>query len=177
MGSPTKGIDDILLTLAKQNKPKWRHPMQDAWERRVHEFAKRSGALPPPEEGQIRLYRAGAVPKDSARSPEDMLTGPFNEKMTRREFHLRFGKEGSGPNPLEAEGRWFTDAANELDYYLQENDGSPVYYLDMPANTAKQYSVSNTPFLSSSRNPRREFVLPIENANSAIRILGGLTEK
>jgi hypothetical protein len=149
--------------------------MADAWDRRVHDFAKRSGALPPPDPGAVRLYRAGAIPADSVpRSAGDVITGPFGQQMTRAEFDALKGEGHS--NPLGAEGRWFTDAATELDFYLRENDLDPAYYVDVPSGQAMQYRVDKTPFTKNSRNHEREFVLPPEQANQAVRLLDGLAK-
>lgn len=142
-------------------------------DRRVQEFAKRSGALPPPEEGFTRLYRAGKLPTDSPpRSRKDLITDPWGNVMTRAQWDAQ---KGAGhANPLDAEGRWFTDAANELDFYVKENDIDPVYYLDMPSAHAQEANVRNTPFISSSRNPDREFVVPPLDVLGARRLLDGL---
>lgn len=160
--------------ISKPKVEQWRHPMTDAWNRQFHEFGKRSGALPPPEEGYTRLYRAGQIPGASGpRKAEEVINGPLGP-MTRGELDAMKGKGHS--NPLAAEGRWFTDAANELDYYIRENDTDPVYYLDLPTTQAMQHRVDNTPFKVNSRNPEREFVLPLEQVQQARRLLDGLRE-
>lgn len=147
--------------------------MQDQWDRRVRDFQVRSGSLPPLPEGYVRLFRGGYVPKDSPpRLPDDVINGPFGQKMTRRQYDATKGPAHA--NPLDAEGRWYTDAADQMDFYVRENDTDPVYYLDVPAEYAAKHNVKNTPFLKNSRNPDREFVLPTEAANSATRLLEGL---
>lgn len=153
----------------------WRHPMQDQWDRRVHQFNVRNSALEPAPEGHVRLYRGGEIPAAGpARSLDDVIQGPFGP-ITRRELDAIKG--GGHANPFEAEGRWFTDAPHELDFYLIENDTSPAYYIDVPADMAARHNVKNTPFMRNSRNPEREFVLPPEIANSSVRLLDGLKVK
>lgn len=159
-------------SIAKQ----WRHPMADQWDRQVHAFTKRSGALAPPAEGTVRLYRAGAIPADSPpRRANDIVTDPFGNAMTRAQLDALKGPGHA--NPLEAQGRWFTNRPDELDFYIRENDTSPVYYVDVPGSQANQFNVANTPFSKNSRNPAAEFVLPEETANSATRLLDGLRSK
>lgn len=150
--------------------------MADEWDKRVHAFAKRSGALPPPEKGYTRLYRAGEIPSAAGpRSADDVIEGVFGGTMTRGELDALKGSGHS--NPLAAEGRWFTDAADELDFYIRENDHSPVYYLDMPSEQAMQYRADNTPFTVNSRNHQREFVPPFEQVRQSKRLLDGLRSK
>lgn len=154
----------------------WRHPMQDQWDRRFHDFNVRWSQLTPPPEGHVRLYRGGEIPVNGPpRSPDDVIGDPFGNPMTRRQLDELKG--GGHANPFEAEGRWFTDAPDELDFYLTENDTSPAYYVDVPADVAAQHNVKNTPFMRNSRNPEREFVLPADQANRATKLLDGLKVK
>lgn len=153
-----------------------RHPMQDAWDRQFHEFSKRSGGVAPPDEGYVRLYRAGKVPKDSPpRAGGDLVALPWGTDVTRRQLDEMQG--GNHSSPLGAEGRWFTDDPKQLDTYVVENDTSPIYYVDVPADYAAANNVAKTPFLKNSRNPDREFVLPEPAANQAVRLLDGLKDR
>jgi hypothetical protein len=76
----------------------------------------------------------------------------------------------TGTNPSGAAGRWATDAANELDFYIGDNPlDAPIYYFDVP--NASQHNVANTPYLKNSRNPTREFVLPDDQLKTGRRLM------
>jgi hypothetical protein len=153
--------------------------LREQWDRRIHDYTKRSGALPPPEEGNTRLYRAGKLPSDSAWSLDDMMDGPFGQRMTRRQFEALKdeGTGGTHPNPFGASGRWFTDAPEELDFYVRENDTDPIYYLDVPSAALPSLNVAGTPYTKNSRNHAREFIVPDEHIGRAVRLLDGLRSR
>lgn len=79
-------------------------------------------------------------------------------------------------NVLNASGRWFTDSLKEAQWYInQEYPDGHIVYVDLPAEEAEQYRVSNLAMKKGykdvrenpaafSRRPDREFFLPIEIA-------------
>ena len=144
-------------------KPKTPH------DERVEEFLAKSGNLPPPEPGATRLYRVGERATDY-QTPKTIKQ--WGQEIPYEEWRAQIEKaQGpAGPNPRGAAGRWATDAAHELDYYIQDNPvDAPVYYFDVPDHG--QYNVANTPYLKNSRNPEREFVLPDSQLSIGKRLM------
>jgi hypothetical protein len=145
-------------------------------DKHYQEVQKRSLSLPPPVEGHTRLYRQGNVPKDlPPMTMQDVVQTPMGE-MPRWVWEQEKAKVGH-TNPFGATGRWFTDDARELDYYVRETPNEPTYYVDVPNDKLPEVNVRNTPYSKVSRNHDREFVLPDEVLQNAQRLLDGLLRK
>ena len=126
-----------------------------------------------PEQGMTRLYRYGEItPNMPKQSLDDVMDGPFGQKMTRRQFHEMLGDQH--PNQFGARGRWFTDAPEELDFYVADNwpDELPAYYVDVPENEVPELNVRNTPYSKASRNHDREFIMGDKHFGNAARLMG-----
>jgi hypothetical protein len=137
---------------------------------RYEEFLRRAAADTPPAEDMTRLYRVGETatqyqpPKTVRMFGQDI---PYEQFVAMKE-----AGEGFNPNPKGAAGRWATDAPHELDFYIGDNSlTAPIYRFDVPSSEVAQYNVANTPFLKNSRNATREFVLPDEYLERAVRLL------
>lgn len=82
-----------------------------------------------PAPGMVRLYRAESNPNAPKKSPAEWVQEDENYKRS-----------------LQAEGRWFTDSLDEANWYLQnEYPGGRITYMDIPADQAEQFRVSNFP--------------------------------
>jgi hypothetical protein len=139
------------------------------------ERVRRAAEETPPPEGHTRVFRYGSVPKDYTPPKTVML---FGEEVPIEEYR-KWRQDGLAEfntrdvNPQAAAGRWFTDKADELDYYVRQAlpDHKNAYYTDIPSHVLPDYNVTKTPFTGSSLNPEREFVLPEDLANAARRFL------
>lgn len=144
-------------------------------DRHFREIQKRSLAMAPPAEGHTRLFRQGNVPSDlPPMSMADMVDTPRG-RMPRAAWE-KIKAEVGHTQPFGAAGRWFTDRAPELDFYVYENPHEPTYYVDVPNDRLPELSVKNTPFSKVSRNHDREFVLPDDALAGAKRLLDGLAK-
>lgn len=146
-------------------------------DRHYQEIQKRSLSLPQPDDGMVRLYRQGSLPADLPKMTRDDIVNTPLGKMPRWVWEKEKDAVGN-TQPFAATGRWFTDDARQLDYYVRENPHEPTYYADVPAHAARNSNVSNTPFKQNSRNPDREFVL-LDDAilKGATKLLDGLNRK
>lgn len=113
-------------------------------------------STPEPRPGFTRLYRADAKPGGN-KAPDWAIEG----------------KRESGQ--AEAEGRWFTQDKDALDWYRRDaGDGSLTHYVDVPTADLDKFRVSNNterfgtgrPVKSYSRDPENEFFLPRATADS-----------
>jgi len=144
-------------------------PAHDAkWQ----EFLRLAGQAPPPDEGMTRLYRVGEIStnwKPPKTVKESGMEIPYDDYITQREMRMA----GTwNPNPRGAAGRWATDDPSQLDFYINDNyAAAPVYRFDVPTASLPEYNVRNTPFSANSRNHEREFVLPDEYLQRAVRLL------
>jgi hypothetical protein len=124
-------------------------------------------SLSEPPEGYSRLFRVGEIRTNMA----DFLA---RTEQRSREIDGK-SKQLQGvvnTSPFDAQGRWFTDDSNELDYYIKryysENFDVPnlplpkIYYVDIPNKKLSDINVKNTKFRNSSLNPDKEFVVPDE---------------
>lgn len=137
---------------------------------RVSDFAKRSGALPPVAEGHTRLYRVGDLATEHPPLlPDDIVTDLWGNKLRRSELEKQKGPTHS--SPAAGAGRWFTDAADQLDFYIKEDPAAAIHYVDIPSDRAAASNVRNTPLSSHSRNHEREFVLGDDELSRATRLL------
>lgn len=143
-------------------------PQATAADLRYQEFLRRAAALPPPEGGATRLYRVGETATNFV--PPKVIK-QWGQEVPYEQWRasLREAQE-NGPTPHGANGRWATDAPNELDFYIRDNDlDTPIYYFDVP--NAQQYNVSRTPYAKNSRNHAREFVLPDDRLRAGTRLM------
>lgn len=151
-------------------------PLPSEEDRRVGQYVKRSAALVNPPEGHTRLFRVGGLATEHPPvSMNDIVTDLWGNKMTRRQLEAQKGSAHS--QPAEAMGRWFTDAPQELDFYIKENPASPIYHVDVPNDSLSDLNVSQSKFSSHSRNHAREFVLPDDQLTRATRLLEGLRKE
>jgi hypothetical protein len=109
-----------------------------------------------PASGFVRLYRAEAT-------PEQRATGKVSDWIKESDVFKR---------AQAAEGRWFTDDIEEVNWYLQnEYPGGRIVYVDVPVDEAERFRVSNMPVREGgknaeenprafSRRPEKEFFLP-----------------
>jgi hypothetical protein len=124
-------------------------------------------SLSEPPEGYSRLFRVGEIRTNMA----DFLarTEQRSREIDKKAKQL---KGVVNTSPFDAQGRWFTDDSNELDYYIKryysENFDVPnlplpkIYYVDIPNKKLSDINVKNTKFRNSSLNPDKEFVVPDE---------------
>jgi hypothetical protein len=142
----------------------------DAYDERYAEFLKKSLTLPPADQGNVRMYRVGQT---STNFVPPQTVRMFGRDMPWDEFRANM-EEGhrTGPHPPGAAGRWFTDAPEELDFYIKDNElDTPIYYLDVPKPEAVAANVQNTPYAKNSRNHAKEFVLPEGLVSQATRLM------
>jgi hypothetical protein len=141
-------------------------------QQRLEELNRRIASAEPPADGHVRLYRVGETATNYKPPETVQMWGremPYAEWRRSREESMAGGFD---PNPTGAAGRWATDAPNELDFYVGDNDlTAPIYRFDVPAEEVPQYNVRNTPFAGSSRNHDREFILPDPHLRNAVRIM------
>lgn len=198
---PSSGWSGIAGSLLKRNEPAnapappppppasrpapaFGPPAPSPGNARYDEAMRAIESLSPPDPGSTRLYRVGEV-ATNYKQPESIrgiawihgTDGPVpaaDWHKIRDDFMASEGIKNTSPS--DAAGRWFGSRAEDIDYYVGDSPGAPVYYLDMPADQASAYSVKNTPFSSSSSNPDREFVIPDEHLRRSVRLLEGLTK-
>jgi hypothetical protein len=89
-----------------------------------------------------RLYRAGAVPSEIARKPHPWIP----------------------EDTLNVGGRWFDKEIGSMPFYARDNNALPRY-VDVPAQSAEQWRVANTPAAQFSARPNTEYLLPENVAN------------
>ena len=137
-----------------------------------------------PQEGMTRLYRIGDTaadyvpPKTRSLYGQEMPLEQYQQVVV--EARAR-GLGGQDTNPTEAAGRWFTDAPNELGYYVRKGmeSSSPSslrsYYRDVPTSRLMEFNVGPgggmSQFNKNSRNQAREFVLPIDEVREAQEVM------
>jgi hypothetical protein len=135
---------------------------------RNQEFLAKSSSLPAPEDGATRLFRVGEI-ATNYQPPKTVKMWGQQIPYTQWQALTKEARE-SGTNPSGAAGRWATDAADQLDFYIRDNPlDAPVYYFDVP--NASQYNVSRTPYLKNSRNETREFILPDDQLKAGKRLM------
>ena len=169
-GSPIMPPPAPKLSFSDTPKPPSEHDVF------FKQFLDLKSKLKPADEGQTRLYRVGDVPRDHI-TPETVMW--LGEKMTpeKKERLMNQGRVGMNTNPKEARGKWFTDAPEELDFYINESDNLSdlrIYYKDVLNNELQKYNVGKeggmSQFASNSLNHEREFVL--DHADKATRMMG-----
>jgi hypothetical protein len=134
--------------------------------------------LPSPQEGMTRLFRIGDIPRDYVPPKTANWYGqqiPHDEWL-KKMASAKKNTVAQDTTPIGAAGKWFTDAPNELDFYIRRDsdklDQLRSYYKDIPTSDLNKYNVANTQFKDSSANVNREFILP--TADEAIRFKGPL---
>lgn len=137
-----------------------------------------------PQEGMTRLYRVGDTATDYVLPETKSWFGqvvPYEEYQRMRELHYKRPGSAMDTNPRGAAGRWFTDAPNELDYYIRKElpENSPFslrsYYRDVPTSRLMEFNVGPeggmSQFKKNSKNSAREFVLPIDEVREAQEVM------
>ncbi|NBV87963.1 MAG: hypothetical protein EBR88_00340 [Betaproteobacteria bacterium] len=117
---------------------------------------------------------------DPNKLKKSLLTGemvPDSVWWQHRDWALQ-RSGGENKVPIKAAGRFFTDAPEQLDFYVRENGtSSPAYYVDVPNDSLHSIHVRNTPFAYVSANPDREFLVPDEYLKNSQLLLQGLLGK
>lgn len=133
------------------------HPFERLPPVSIDEVINRSVAVPPAA-GFVRLYRVEVAPEFRVEAPD----------------YIKVAQQESGQ--AEAEGRWFSDKTEVLDFYLEDTgaEKARVVFLDVPRETAEAFRVSNTTeevagraVKSFSRDPESEVFLPRDLATAA----------
>jgi hypothetical protein len=104
----------------------------------------------------VRLYRVGPTPAESACLREGNGVSEWLAQATQ--------KNGADA----AQGRWFTNDVEEANWYMRENPGYPIRFVDVSVQDIHGLRVAaHSKALQFSRRPEYEFFLPTEMANLA----------